>query len=82
MKKLPRSITRNAVHLSPSLKPKTDLFIMFVSETGEAPWTPIHRSAVPDWVKDDPEVMGQLRNGMIAHRGDSQHYRVELQVKH
>ena len=82
MKNIPASIKRNAVKLSPSLKPKLGFFIVYSSADGKEPWIPLLLGEVPDWVKDNPEVMGQLRNGMVASRPGSLHYRAELQVQH
>ena len=82
MKQVPNSILRNAIKLSPSLKPKLGLFVVYTAESDAGPWTPIPSTKVPDWVKDSPEVMGQLRNGMVASRPGSLHYRAELQAQH
>lgn len=54
--------------------------IMFRSldpESGN--WEPIKRDDVPDWVKDDPEVVKHLINGWIAHNDNlgGYHYRAE-----
>lgn len=30
-------------------------------------WEPVMRDDVPDWVKNDPEVMGNIINGQVVH---------------
>jgi hypothetical protein len=81
--KLPASIERQAHRLSPSLKPKLDYFIVYLSETGEEPWRPVLSNEVPGWLKDNPEAMGQMANGMIAYMdGDQLFYRAERQARH
>src|SRR3990167_434111 len=39
---------------------KYDLLIIYVSDSQEGPWTPIHSNDVPDWLKNNMQAMGQL----------------------
>jgi hypothetical protein len=42
-------------------------FVIGVSPDGKNNWRPLKVEEVPEWVKD-PKVMGQMADGMLAHR--------------
>ncbi len=41
------------------------LFIVYRAIDEEGPWTPLHRDNVPDWIKNDDNVMGWLAEGYM-----------------
>lgn len=41
--------------------------VIFRSATGEEPWDPIGAELVPDWVKDNPNIMAMLVDGYEVH---------------
>lgn len=43
--------------------------VVEVSITGDPPWHPVKSEEVPDWLKD-PDVMGYLVEGGVAHVPD------------
>lgn len=50
---------------------KIGMFVVYRSKDEDGPWDPLHRDSVPEWIKDDPEVMGLLKNGhMVQNASD------------
>lgn len=41
---------------------KYDLLVIYKSDTGEEPWTPVHADDVPEWLKTNMEIMGKLQH--------------------
>ena len=60
------------------------LFVFYASENGRDGWTLVKPDDLPTWVKD-PDVLGNLVNGMVAFKCDegekgSLHYRAEAML--
>lgn len=43
------------------------MLVMYRSKDGRDPWEPIHRDDVPEWIKDDPKVVGKMLRGHEVH---------------
>jgi hypothetical protein len=44
--------------------------IILMSADGNEPWYPVLPDAVPDWIKNDPDVLANLVNGEMAKQAD------------
>lgn len=52
------------------------LLIFYVSLDGETHWHPVHKHEVENWALE-PEVIGRMMAGYVAHKAGSLHYRAE-----
>lgn len=52
--------------------------VVLSSGDGDYPWEPVPPQDVPDWIKNDPRVVGNLVDGQMARRGQGLWYRAEV----
>lgn len=65
---------REAIRLPSKISTKGlryDLLVIFRSDTDDGPWTALRAGDVPDWLKNDPEVVGKMRSGYMCRNGDT-----------
>lgn len=55
---------------------KAGTLVIYRSSTGKRKWKPVLPAAVPAWLKD-PEVLGRLVAGEMAHKPKEGWYRAE-----
>ena len=50
--------------------PEARLVILMALDPDKGPWQPVPPERVPDWIKDDPEVVANLVGGDMAKNRD------------